>query len=332
VNPRRPPLPPPPRYPVELLPEPIGHLRRSDTGIDYVHTFDSGAPGPHVMVNALTHGNELCGMVAVRRLLESGLRPRRGRLTLGFANVAAYERFDPESPDSRFVDRDFNRIWRDEILDADRSSVEAARARAMRPLVASVDRLLDLHSTWHALEPFFVVPGLPRSRALADALGFPACQLVLQNVSHEGAHLIDYGRFRDPDAQAASLIVECGQHFARRTADTALAVALRFLVATGAIDADDGAATGEACGVGAPPPPAAPGSIVRYVQAIPVIARTDDFGLACSHAGFEAFPAGAIVAWDGDDPVRAPFDGAVVLAPRPDPRRGQQAFAWGRTI
>jgi hypothetical protein len=35
---------------------------------------------------------------------------------------------------------------------------------------------------------------------------------------------------------------------------------------------------------------------------------------------------------DGDRPVTAPFDGAVLLAPRPDPKAGQQAFSWGREL
>ena len=43
------------------------------------------------MVNALTHGNEFCGMVAVCDRLDRGVRPRIGTLTLSFANVAAYQ-------------------------------------------------------------------------------------------------------------------------------------------------------------------------------------------------------------------------------------------------
>ena len=78
-----------PNYAVELAPEDLGPYRASGTGVDHVHSFAAARPGPHVMVNALTHGNELCGMVVVKRLLDLGVRPRRGRLTLSFANVAA---------------------------------------------------------------------------------------------------------------------------------------------------------------------------------------------------------------------------------------------------
>src|SRR3546814_19645770 len=92
------------------------------------------------MVTALVHGNELCGALVVDELLRSGLRPARGRLTLGFCNVAAFGTFDPAYPTlSRFVDEDLNRVWDRATLDGQRSSVELARARAIRPLIASVD-------------------------------------------------------------------------------------------------------------------------------------------------------------------------------------------------
>jgi len=84
-------------YPIEVEFPDISAHEQSPSGIAYVHTFDSGVPGPHVMINALTHGNEVCGAIVVDDLLRRALRPRRGRLTLAFANVAAYLSFDPAS-------------------------------------------------------------------------------------------------------------------------------------------------------------------------------------------------------------------------------------------
>jgi predicted deacylase len=313
-----------PDYPIELEPEDLGPYRASATGIDHVHSIDSGRAGPHVMVNALTHGNELCGMVVVKRLLDLGIGPRRGRLTLSFANVAAYQRFSAKQPDCRFIDRDFNRLWHDDVLAADRTSVEARRAHQMRPLVATVDRLLDLHSTWHALLPFFVLARLPRSRQLADALALPARQLLLPEFRHEGWHLIDDTPFLRPDGSAVGLIVECGQHFARSSADTAWQATLRFLGVCGTLDAAD------LIRLGAQAP--GPTCVERFEIVQPVLLRHDRFRLLCPHAGFVEFRAGEVAALDGDETLRAPFDGAVLLAPRPRPRAGQQAFAWGRRL
>ena len=79
----------------EVLPRDLTPYRAGNTGIDYVHRFESGKPGPHVLINGITHGNEFCGMVAVCHLLDSGVRPKIGTLTLSFANVAAYETLRP---------------------------------------------------------------------------------------------------------------------------------------------------------------------------------------------------------------------------------------------
>ena len=120
-------------------------------------SFDSGRAGPHVLVTALTHGNEICGAIALDRLLRAGLGPRQGKLTLAFDNVAAYHSFNPRYPvASRFVDEDFNRLWDEATLDSDRQSTELTRARALRPFVDSADFLLDIHSMQHATAPLML--------------------------------------------------------------------------------------------------------------------------------------------------------------------------------
>ena len=133
-----------PDYPLELRPEDLSPYRQGTSGVDYVHSFRGPRAGPHVIINALTHGNELCGMHVVKRLLDLGIRPICGELTLSFANVTAYEWFSPQRLDARFLDRDLNRLWHDDLLQEDAHSIEARRAHAMLPVVRTVDRLLDL--------------------------------------------------------------------------------------------------------------------------------------------------------------------------------------------
>ena len=55
--------------PVELQAPDIGRWKDGGTGVDWVHVLDSGRPGPKVMVQALTHGNEFCGAIALDWLL-----------------------------------------------------------------------------------------------------------------------------------------------------------------------------------------------------------------------------------------------------------------------
>ena len=114
---------------VELVPPDIEPYRGGNTGIEYVTSFAAAARGPDVLVMGLTHGNEICGAIALDRLFRAGVRPRRGRLSLAFNNVAAYHEFDPRYPiASRYVDEDFNRLWASEVLDAPRESAELRRA------------------------------------------------------------------------------------------------------------------------------------------------------------------------------------------------------------
>jgi hypothetical protein len=49
----------------EVLPRDLSTYKRGNIGVDYVHRFESGRPGPHVRINALTHGNEFCGITVV---------------------------------------------------------------------------------------------------------------------------------------------------------------------------------------------------------------------------------------------------------------------------
>ena len=60
---------------IEVFPRDLSAYRHGNVGIDYVHQFKSNVPGPHVLINALTHGNEFCGMVAACHLLDSHVRP-----------------------------------------------------------------------------------------------------------------------------------------------------------------------------------------------------------------------------------------------------------------
>ena len=69
------------RYAIEITPPDISMYRAGNTGVDYVHVFDSGRPGPNVMVQALTHGNELCGAIALDWLMRLGIQPQDRKST-----------------------------------------------------------------------------------------------------------------------------------------------------------------------------------------------------------------------------------------------------------
>mgnify|MGYP001123560276 CR=1 FL=1 len=223
--------------PVELSPPDIAPWRAGNTGIDYVHALDSGRPGPNVMVQALTHGNEICGAIALDWLLREGFRPARGKLTLAFANVEAYTRFDFDDPDaSRYIDEDYNRVWADEVLFGKRDSIELRRARLLQPFVDAADFLLDLHSMHEPCRPIMVCGTVDKNAGFAREVGVPA-DLLLDTGHPAGLRMIERGGFGDPASAKRAVLIECGQHWERTAADVAVDTLVRFLRATGAADA-----------------------------------------------------------------------------------------------
>lgn len=311
-------------YRVALRPPDIGAYRAGNLGIEFVTSFDSGAPGPHVMLSALVHGNELCGAVALDFLFRHDARPRVGRLTLGFVNVEAYRAFDPDNPNmSRFVDEDFNRLWNAETLNGPRDSVELRRARELRPLLDTVDLLLDIHSMQHATPPLMMAGPLPKGRRLARAVGVP--QIVVSDAGHSaGRRMRDYGTFSEPGSTCNALLVECGQHWEASSAEVAIETALRFLLHTGTIDRDFAA------------PHLTGGTPVAqsFIEVTaPVTIETDRFKFAQDYRGMEVVPnAGTVIGHDGDKPVTTPYDDCVLIMPSRRLRRGESAVRFGRYI
>ena len=170
-------------HPIEIVPPDIRRYERGNTGIDYVTSFDSGVAGPHAMIAGLVHGNEICGAIALDFLFRNEVRPTKGRLTLAFMNVAAYWRFDATNPvAARFIDEDFNRVWDMETLDGRRDSVELARARELRPILDSVDVLLDIHSMQHRAKPLMLCGSLSKGRDLGLGVGVP--QVLVMDEGH----------------------------------------------------------------------------------------------------------------------------------------------------
>lgn len=311
------------RIPVELIAPDIEAHRGSATGVDFVHTFESGRPGPHVMVNAITHGNEICGAIVVDRLLRLGLRPTRGTLTLSFANVDAFLRFDPRRPyATRFIDEDFNRVWNAPTLDGPRDSTELRRARAIRPFVEAADYLLDIHSMLEPSPPVMICGPLDKGIRFAFDVAIP--RDVVSDEGHaNGTRMRDFGGFGDPGSPKNALLVECGQHWERAAEVVAWQTTWRYLRHLDIVDRE---AAAREIAADAPPPQ----RLVRVTEA--VVARTPEFRFAREFCGMEVLPReGDVIAYDDGEAIRAPYDNCVLVMPVPNNvKTGLTAVRLGR--
>jgi predicted deacylase len=302
----------------------LGRWAGGSAGIPYVHTFTSGQPGKHVVVQALTHGNEVCGAIALDWLLDSGFRPARGTLSLVFANIDAYERFDRVDPfGSRCVDEDFNRLWTADVLEGPRASVDLARARALRPLYDRAECLLDLHSMTESCPPLALAGRQRKGVLLARALGFP--QYIVVDGGHSaGKRLRDYSFFDEPGDPRNSLLVECGQHWERAAADVAKQVTLRFLGHFGMADPAFLEANLSAM-------PVVPQTLIEVTDVITI--GSDDFAFALPVESLGVVPeAGTLLARDGGTEVRTPYAGCVLIMPTRRPKKGETAVRLARFV
>lgn len=315
----QPPLPP---FDVRITAPDLGRWLAGNTGISGFTTYAADKPGPHVALLALAHGNEIAGAIVLDRLLHGELMPTHGRLTFGFVNVAAYERFDPRHPTaSRFVDEDINRVWDTEVLDGPRRSTELDRAREIRPLVDTVDILFDLHSMLWPSDPLILCGTSPKGRDLALGAGVPA--LVVADHGHAtGKRLIDYARFAEPGTPCAASLVEAGQHWDPATVDTmfaSVAGLLRHLDMTTAHAA-------------LPPPP--PVTKPRFAEVTMVVtAATGNFAFVQPYRGGEIIPRrNTLIALDGDTGIRTPHDDCLLVMPSLRPSRGHTAVRLARFV
>lgn len=293
--------------PVQLQAPDIHPYRAGNTGVDWVHRWTGATRGQKVMVQALTHGNEICGAIALDWLFKSGWKPLRGELVLAFGNVAAYERFDPANPfPSRLVDEDYNRVWGDDQLLSSRDSVELRRARQLQPFVDEAEQLLDIHSMSEPCAPLMVCGTVDKNAAYSRLLGVP--EYLLIDTGHPaGLRMVERGGFGDPQSARHAVLIECGQHWEKAAADVAIDCLVRFLGLTGLADTAWVAAHTRL-------PLPKQQKLVRVTEA--VVARSSAFHFLMPTHGLQVVPkAGTPLAQDGSLVWVTPYDDCVLVMP-----------------
>lgn len=310
--------------PIEITVPDLERYRHGSSGIPYVVTIDSGIAGPHAVITALVHGNELSGAWALIAMLEQNIKPKHGRLSLAFVNVQAMLHFNRRQPKaSRFLDHDFNRLWNRGRLDSRERSKELDRAREIRPLIESADWLLDLHSMQHAAEPLLLSGVAEKGRKLARAMGYP--RLIVADAGHyNGARMRDFGAFADLHRPETAMLVECGQHWAKSSIDIAITSCRQFLAAIELVE------TPHLDRLGRRPKPG-PQQVIEVTAAMTV--EKGPFRFSRSVKGLDVIAkAGTIFAYDGDMPVATPYDDCVLIMPSQRLSRGLTAVRLGRFV
>ena len=297
-------------FPVELVNPDISPYKKTNTGIDYVITLDSGLSGPHVFISSIVHGNEPCGALAIDWFLKNDYRPLNGKLTLGFMNIEAYLAFDPLNPNrSRWVEEDFNRLWAEGVLEDPKRkrTSEFLRANEVKNIVSQVDYLLDIHSMQKPCVPLMMAGMLNKGIDFARDVGMQM-PIISDSGHNEGMRMRDYFGFSNKESQKNALLVECGQHWAKSSEIVAIETMIRFLRTTSIMDenfADDFIYKNKVLNF--------QNDVYKVGKIITI--KSENFKFDQDWQGFETLKKGVLIGKDDNEEVYAPYEETILIMP-----------------
>lgn len=182
-----------------------------------IRHFDTQKAGPRLVILGGVHGNEICGPIALQRVIkeiESGvLALEAGKLTLvPICNPRAY------AEDKRFIDRNLNRAFR---IREKPEKYEEFLMNELAPVLQNCDMLVDIHS-YTAGGPPFALRGPDGEKASAEetliahlyiatvVYGWEHVyeNLAIQEDKEQSVGTIEYAR----RFGATAVTIECGQH------------------------------------------------------------------------------------------------------------------------
>ncbi len=231
-----------------------------------IHQFAGFKPGPKLLVTAAVHGNEICGVGAIQRViaeLDAGkLTLLKGSVTfIPIVNALAHQLGRREG------DRNLNRNMRPPVVPQD---FEDRINTQLCPQLAACDVLLDLHSFQGQGKPFAMLGPRdndgelePFAHELAEgrlaacvgterivegwlstyALGLQrraakasdgSRQMALQQDTHYGVGTTEYKRSQ----RGYGITLECGQHQDPNAPEFAYKAILRVMVLLGLLAPD----------------------------------------------------------------------------------------------
>jgi predicted deacylase len=283
------------------------------------YTYFAEESGPRVLILGAVHGNEVCGTLAIQRVMTE---LDEGKLTLLCGHVEFVPVANPRAykAGQRFIERNLNRYFRPA---PEPKPYEAKLTNILCKMIEVCDYFIDLHSTTAGGLPFASVEGgEPEEDKLAAAMGAE----VLLFGWHE-AYAASGRVNTDPDESmgttayarkygAKAVLLECGQHKDPVSIEVAYKAILGALHYIGMINSDN---------VPAPSNPLA-------LKTTRVIFRGEGGSFTEDWGNFSPITAGQQVAVLPDGGmVLAPSDGFIVL-PNPTTPPGSEWFYFGEKL
>ena len=275
--------------------------------------WDSGHPGPTLLVTGGVHGNEPAGVYAAQRVLAQ-LEDRAPEIVGRFIALAG--NLPALSENRRFLSRDLNRNWDQESLVANEARGEQERSSEDREQLELIECFVkaersasgpvvyaDLHTSSAEGSPFLCLADTIDNRRLGITTGVPIILGIEETIA--GASLEWFA-----DRGIVALAVEGGQHESDEAVANHEAVLWSLLVRLGMLPegfVDLGPHRERLRqAIGSAPP------IVEIVHRH-VIASDDVFRMESGFVNFEVVAKGQLLAKDRHGDVRAKCRGHVML-------------------
>lgn len=240
-----------------------------------------------LLVTGLIHGNEVIGIEIINRLLRGFVNGRELRLNVGFllCNLEAARAGE------RFIESDLNRSF----CVSDIKTLEQRRAVQISQVIDRADFILDLHQTiGPTLTPFFVIQHKHDLIQIAHQLlpDFPIITFGDKGFSKSGKTLLEYAALQG----AKALVIECGQK--------GFSEELSEKIEKGCLDLIE----------------LLKNRIIKKPERIEVLELVSSITnvdgqthLVPGLISYAPMKAGQILAYNGETPVLAPFDGRVIF-------------------
>lgn len=248
--------------------------------------IESNEPGPTVVILGGVHGNETCGVEALKVLQNFTID--KGKLILIYGNPQAIKQ------NVRYVEQNLNRMFcEDDRLTAElKACYEYQRSREILPYLDAADYSLDLHASFTPdSEPFII----------CESHALPLVQYLPPNrVCYGFTRLEPGGTDGYMNEQGkVGVCVECGYLGDPKSTQLAIQSAQLFLAALGML----------------PPTSLSVNTNQYYVEAYELYyTKTDCFRLARSFQDFETITIGETIGYDGSNEVISPIEQMILFA------------------
>ncbi len=262
-------------------------------------------PGKIVTIMGGVHGNEPCGVEALRKAIEE-IEIINGKVYFIFANLAAY------ALGIRQTQMNLNRAFRhgNSLTGEEKTSYERIRALELMPYLRKSVALLDIHSSSNQRSTPFIICE-PHSFDVAKRLPFPIRSHGWDKIEPGGT---DYYVNKNP-FKGKGICIECGYHLDPEAPKRAYESILIFLRLMNMVDGDKNIPINSA---------------QKQIDASFIYHTKTDFSVVSgSFPDFGRINEGTVIGYDGNRAITAPFDG-VVIFPQNCGGPGEEAFIFGR--